>query len=87
MNVLIILNFLTAIAAFAVLCRKRHFLFALVALSCAALYGHGIWHAGIHVDDVICNLPCRLFGSVSVRWVESINTTICLSFSPGYGLC
>ena len=56
MNVLIILNFLTAIAAFAVLCRKRHFLFALVALSCAALYGHGIWHAGIHVDDVICKM-------------------------------
>ena len=54
MNVLIILNFLTAIVAFVVLFCKRHFLFALVALFCVGLYGYGIWHAGIHVDDEIC---------------------------------
>lgn len=41
MDYLIILNFLTAIVALVVLCRKRHFLFALVALFCTILYGRG----------------------------------------------
>ena len=56
MDYLIILNFLTAIVALVVLCWKRHFLFALVALFCVGLYGYGIWHAGIHVDDEICKM-------------------------------
>ena len=56
MEYLIILNFLTAIVAFIVLCRKRHFLFALVALFCIVFYGYGIWHAGIHIDNEICQM-------------------------------
>lgn len=90
MNVLIILNLLTAIVAFVVLCRKRHFLFALVALFCVVLDGYGIWNAGIHIDDEICKMlqdeetygrdkahPAALGG-----WVALMLSNVCLALYP-----
>ena len=90
MNFLIILNFLTAIVAFVVLCWKRHFLFALVALFCTILYGYGMWHVGIHFDDELCQMlhdeetytrdkayPAALGG-----WMALILTNVCLTLYP-----
>lgn len=90
MNVLIILNFLTAIVALVVLCKKRHFVFALVALFCSILYGYGIWHAGLNVDDKLCQIlhdeemygrdkayPAALGG-----WVALILSNVCLALYP-----
>ena len=90
MNVLIILNFLTAIVAFVVLCSKRHFLFALVALFCTILYGYGIWHAGINVDEELYQMlhdeemygrdkayPAALGG-----WVALMLSNVCLALYP-----
>ena len=90
MDYLIILNFLTAIVAFAVLCRKRHFVFAIVALFCTILYGYGIWNTGIHVDNEICQLlhdeetygrdkayPAALGG-----WMALMLSNVCMAFYP-----
>ena len=90
MNVLIVLNFLTAIVALVVLCWKRHFLFALVALFCTILYGYGIWRAGIHVDEELCQLlkdeekygrdmayPAALGG-----WLALMLSNVCLALYP-----
>ncbi len=90
MDYLIILNFLTAIVALVVLCRKRHFLFALVALFCTILYGYGIWHAGIHIDDELCQMlhdqetygrekayPTALGG-----WTALMLSNVCLAIYP-----
>jgi len=90
MNYFIILNFLTAIVAFGVLCWKRHFLFALVALFCTILYGYGIWQAGLNVDDEICQMlhdeetyardkayPAALGG-----WMALMLSSVCLTLYP-----
>ena len=95
MKVLIILNFLTAIVAFVVLCWKRHFLFALVALFCTILYGYGIWHAGINVDEELYQMlhdeemygrdkayPAALGG-----WVALMLSNVCLALYPWLKRC
>ena len=90
MDYLIILNILTAIVAFAVICRKRHFVFAIVALFCTILYGYGIWHTGINVDDELCQklhdeetyerdiaYPAALGG-----WMALMLSNVCLALYP-----
>ena len=90
MNVLIILNFLTAIVALVVLCRKRHILFALVALFCTILYGYGIWHAGINVDEELCQMlhdeemygRDKAFPAALGGWMALMLSNVCLALYP-----
>ena len=56
MAILIILNFLTALVAALMLTWKRHPIFAVVAWLLTALYGYGIWHAGLDVHDTLVRM-------------------------------
>ncbi|MBO4659372.1 MAG: hypothetical protein J5637_07100 [Prevotella sp.] len=56
MNVLIVLNFTTAVAAFLTLVWKRHPIMALVALFCSLLYGYGLWHVGFNFKEPLAKM-------------------------------
>lgn len=60
MSILILLNFLTALVAAVTLSWKRHPVFACVAWLFTALYGYGIYHAGLDVSDkLVYMLSCE----------------------------
>ncbi len=59
MAILIMLNFLTALVAALTLTWKRHPIFAAVAWLLTALYGYGIWHAGLDVSDRLVKMICN----------------------------
>lgn len=56
MNVLIIVNFITAIIAFLTLTWKRHPLMALAAMCCILLYGYGLWNVGLNINGRLCQM-------------------------------
>ena len=56
MEILIILNFLTALVAALTLTWKRHPIFAAVAWLLTALYGYGILNAGLDVHDTLVRM-------------------------------
>ncbi len=90
MSHLVVLNFLTAIVALVVLCWKRHFLFALVALFCVVLYGYGIGHAGIQIDDEVCKMLHdeenygreKAYPAAMGGWVALLLTNVFLALYP-----
>ena len=72
------------------LCWKRHFLFALVALFCSVIYGYGIWNTGLDVENNICQIlreqetygrdkayPAALGG-----WTALLLSNVCLILYP-----
>lgn len=90
MNILIILNFATAIVALVVLVWKRHPFMALVALTCASLYGYGLWHWGLNVDAQICQTLLKEEGyelekaypSAIGGWTALMLSNVCLALYP-----
>ena len=56
MEILIILNFLTALVAALTLTWKHHPIFAVVAWLLTVLYGYGIWHAGLDVQGTLTKM-------------------------------
>ena len=90
MNILIILNFATAVIAFAILAWKRHPLMALVAMCCVLLYGYGIWNVGLNIDSQLCQIlhdeegygkevayPALMGG-----WTALMLSNVCLALYP-----
>ena len=56
MAILIILYFLTALVAALTLTWKRHPVFAFATWGLAAIYGYGIWHAGLDVQNTLVRM-------------------------------
>lgn len=90
MNILIILNFATAVIALAVLVWKRHPLMALVAMCCVLLYGYGIWNVGLNIYSQLCQIlhdeegygkevayPALMGG-----WTALMLSNVCLALYP-----
>ena len=90
MNILILLNFATAVIALAVLVWKRHPLMALVALCCAIWYGYGLWSVGLNIDSQLCQILHDEEGygkevaylALMGGWTALMLSNVCLALYP-----
>ncbi len=82
MQILIILNFLTAFVAAVVLTWKRHFIFAGIAWLLTLLYGYGIYHAGLNISDkLVYMLWCEERYSPSKAYPAAMGAYLALLFT------
>lgn len=90
MNILIILNFATAVIAFAILAWKRHYIMAFVALCCAIWYGYGLCNVGLNIDGQLCQTlragerygKEAAYPALMGGWTALILTNVCLALYP-----
>lgn len=90
MQILIVLNFLTAFVAAVVLTWKRHFIFAVIAWMLTLLYGYGIYHAGLNVSEKLVYMlwceeryaPSKAFPSAMGGYLALMLTNVAAALYP-----
>lgn len=71
-SIMILVNFVAALACAIILSVKRHPIFAVIAWLLVGIYGYGIWHGGLDAEETLVNMMRYSEGYDSDRAYPSV---------------